>query len=99
MLEVYKDDIAFKEEQTKSEEQRKTTKQNRQKVKKTERRNTRFKGISRKCKLMSTRIEQNNDHARIMHRIQFCSPFNNNKIFCFYALLLLFIVLKFKLYF
>ena len=92
MLEVYKDDIAFREEQTKSEEQRKTTKQNRQKVKKTERRNTRFQGISRKCKLMSIRIEQNNDHARIMHRIQFCSPFNNSfliksfvsTLFCYY---------------
>ena len=33
------------------------------------------KGIGRKCRLISTRTEQNNDHTRIMHKIQFRSSF------------------------
>ena len=33
------------------------------------------KRIDRKCRLISTRTEQNNNHTRIMHKIQFPSSF------------------------
>ena len=34
------------------------------------------KRIGRKCRLVSTRTEQNNDHTQIMDKIQFRSSFN-----------------------
>ena len=33
------------------------------------------KRLGRKCRLILTRIEENNDHTRIMHKIQFRSSF------------------------
>ena len=46
---------------------------------KTEQRKTKklvfLKIIGRKCKLIKIRDEQNDDHARIMHKIQFRSSF------------------------
>ena len=33
------------------------------------------KRISRKCRLISICIEQNNDHTWVMHKIKFCSSF------------------------
>ena len=33
------------------------------------------KGIGRKCRLISTHTEQNNDHTQIMHKKQFHSSF------------------------
>ena len=47
----------------------------------TERLKTSFlKWIGRKCRLLYTRIEQNNDYTQIMHEIQFRSSFNVEKI-------------------
>ena len=43
----------------------------------TERRKpTLTKRIGRKCRLIKTRTEQNNDHTQIIHKIQFRSSFN-----------------------
>ena len=39
------------------------------------------KRISRKCKLTLTRTEQNNNHKRIMHKMQFRSSFKFSKYF------------------
>ena len=35
------------------------------------------KRIGRKCRLIKTLTEQNNDHTQIMHKIQFRSSFND----------------------
>ena len=49
-----------------------TKKQKHEKIK---HRRTKTKWTSRKCRLLETRIEQNNDHTGIIHKIQFCRSF------------------------
>ena len=49
---------------------------NKNKKQKHKRRKPSFtKRIGRKCRLIQTRTEQNNDHTRMMHKIQFRSSF------------------------
>ena len=56
-------------------------KQYRQKMQNTARQKIKFfERISRKCRLAWIRIKQNNDHARIMRKIQFCSSFKIKSI-------------------
>ena len=56
------------------------SKQNRQKLRKQKSEKLVFKRIVRKCRLIIIRMEQNNDHVRRMHRIQFRSSVKVN--FC-----------------
>ena len=51
------------------------------KMQNTERRKPSFtERIGTKFRLVLTRTEQNNDHMRIMHKIQFRSYFNSEKV-------------------
>ena len=39
-----------------------------------------FERLSRKCRLIKSRTEQNNDLRRIIHKRQFCSSFKNDRL-------------------
>ena len=54
-----------------------SSKQIRQKTQNTEKKF--FKRIGRKCRLTKIHNEQNNDHAQIMHKIQFRSSFKTKE--------------------
>ena len=65
----------YRLEKIKTENQR-NRKMKKETPKNTERQKPSFsKKIGRKCRLLQTRTERNNDHTRVMHSIQFRSSF------------------------